>query len=109
MLIEVPDTGIRSLWDKLFLNAVAKEMRDKGLGRCDAKEAARAVIGKNSRTGQIPNEINSAHLVGHQDTQAATLIEFIAKSSQETWQGSGKAMWPLRWEPRQLTAVYGQI
>lgn len=46
MLIEVPDTGIRSLWDKLYFDAVVKRARKEGLDRRDAKEAARAVIGK---------------------------------------------------------------
>jgi hypothetical protein len=46
MLIEVPDTGIRPLWDKLFFDAVVKRARGEGLGRHDAKEAARAAIGQ---------------------------------------------------------------
>jgi hypothetical protein len=46
MLIEVPDTGIRSQWDKLYFDAVVKRARKDGLGRRDAKEVARAVIGQ---------------------------------------------------------------
>jgi hypothetical protein len=46
MLIEVPDTGIRALWDKLFFDAVVKLMRKDGLSRREAKEAARAAIGE---------------------------------------------------------------
>jgi hypothetical protein len=46
MLIEVPDTGIRTQWDKLFFDAVVKRMRKDGLSRGDAREAARASIGE---------------------------------------------------------------
>jgi hypothetical protein len=46
MLIEVPDTGIRALWDKLYFDAVVKRARKDGLGRRDAKEVARAAIGQ---------------------------------------------------------------
>jgi hypothetical protein len=46
MLIEVPDTGIRALWDKLYFDAVLKRARKDGLDRRGAKEAARAYIGQ---------------------------------------------------------------
>lgn len=46
MLIEVPDTGIRAQWDKLYFDAVVKRVRKDGLGRRDAKEIARAFIGQ---------------------------------------------------------------
>lgn len=46
MLIEVPDTGIRALWDRLYFDALVQRARKEGLGRRDAKVAARAVIGK---------------------------------------------------------------
>lgn len=46
MLVEVPDTGIRALWDKLFFDAVVKRARKDGLGRRDAKEVAQAAIGQ---------------------------------------------------------------
>jgi hypothetical protein len=46
MLLEVPDTGIRALWDKLYFDAVVKRARKDGLGRRDAKEVARAAIGQ---------------------------------------------------------------
>ena len=44
MLIEVPDTGIRPLWDKLYFGAVVKRARKDGLVHRDAKEVARAAI-----------------------------------------------------------------
>lgn len=44
MLVEVPDTGIRALWEKMHSNAVYKQARREGLGRWDAKEAARRYI-----------------------------------------------------------------
>ena len=46
MLIEVPDTGIRALWDKLFFDAVVRRARKDGLSRRDAKEVAQAAIGQ---------------------------------------------------------------
>jgi hypothetical protein len=46
MLIEVPDAGIRALWDKLYFDAVVNRARKDGLGRRDAKQVARAVIGR---------------------------------------------------------------
>jgi hypothetical protein len=46
MLIEVPDTGIRARWDKLYFDVVVKRARKEGLGRREAKEVARAVIGQ---------------------------------------------------------------
>jgi hypothetical protein len=46
MLIEVPDTGIRTQWDKLYFDAIFKRARKDGLGRRDAKEAARMFIGE---------------------------------------------------------------
>jgi hypothetical protein len=44
MLIEVPDTGIRAEWDKHYSDAVFKFARRDGLGRREAKEAARSYI-----------------------------------------------------------------
>jgi hypothetical protein len=46
MLIEVPDTGIRTRWDKLYFDAVVDRARKDGLSRRDAKEAARVFIGE---------------------------------------------------------------
>lgn len=46
MLIEVPDTGIRTLWDKLHFDAVVKRMRRNGLSRHAAKQAARTALGQ---------------------------------------------------------------
>ena len=46
MLIEVPDTGIRALWDKVYFDAVVKRARKDGLGRRDAKEVAQTYIGQ---------------------------------------------------------------
>ena len=57
MLIEVPDTGIRPYWDKLFFHSVVKSMRRGGLGRRDAREAARAV-----RRREIGREIGDRPL-----------------------------------------------
>jgi hypothetical protein len=46
MLIEVPDTGIRPRWDKLYFEAVVKRARKEGLLRRDAQDVARAAIGQ---------------------------------------------------------------
>ena len=46
MLIEVPDTGIRPQWDKLFFDAVVKQMKRGGLGRREAKKAAETAVGE---------------------------------------------------------------
>jgi hypothetical protein len=46
MLIEVPDTGVKAPWDKLYFDAMVKRARKDGLGRRDAKEVARAAIGQ---------------------------------------------------------------
>jgi hypothetical protein len=46
ILIEVQDTGIRPLWDRLYFDAIVKRARKDGLGRRDAKEVARAFIGQ---------------------------------------------------------------
>src|SRR5215211_2465303 len=44
IFVEVPDTGVRGHWDKLFHKRVAKHMRAKGLGRQQAKSAAAQAI-----------------------------------------------------------------
>jgi hypothetical protein len=44
VLMEIPDTGFGQVWDKLFLRSVVKRMRDAGLTRREAKEAAQSHI-----------------------------------------------------------------
>lgn len=46
MILEVPDTGFRAHWDKLYFDGVFKRMRKEGLGRSRAKEVARTYIEK---------------------------------------------------------------
>lgn len=46
MSIEIPDTGIRPRWDKLYLETVVKRTRKEGLRRRDAQNVARAAIGQ---------------------------------------------------------------
>ncbi len=46
MLIEVPDTGVRARWDKLYFDAILKRARKDGLDRRSAKDAARTYIGQ---------------------------------------------------------------
>lgn len=44
MIVEIPDTGFRPHWDKKYLACVTRRMRNEGLSRRDAKEAANAFI-----------------------------------------------------------------
>jgi hypothetical protein len=44
MIVEIPDTGVRELWEKTYHRHVAKRMRDKGLSRFQARRAAEEII-----------------------------------------------------------------
>jgi hypothetical protein len=44
MIVEIPDTGFRDYWDKLYLKSVVKSLRRSGMSRTDAKRAALAFI-----------------------------------------------------------------
>lgn len=46
MIIEVPDTGFRAHWDKLYRDAVIKYARGEGFNRATSKEIARSYIDK---------------------------------------------------------------
>jgi hypothetical protein len=46
MLIEVPDTGFRGHWDRLYFDAIFQHARRDGLSRSKAKEAAQTYIGQ---------------------------------------------------------------
>jgi hypothetical protein len=53
MLIEVPDTGFRAHWDKIYFAAIVKRMRKDGLDRRSAKDAARSYLHQLREFGQI--------------------------------------------------------
>ena len=53
IFVEVPDTGVRGHWDKLFHKRVAKHMRAKGLGRQQAKSAAAQAIQEMRAVGRF--------------------------------------------------------
>jgi hypothetical protein len=44
VIIEIPDTGFAEVWDELFFRAVVQRMRQQGLTRREAKQAARSYI-----------------------------------------------------------------
>ena len=44
IFVEVPNTGFRKKWNKLFHKRLAKDMRTKGLGNQQAKQAAADAI-----------------------------------------------------------------
>ncbi len=58
VLFEVPDTGFRRTWDKIFLKHTARALRDKGLARSRSKEAAREVIAVMRKTGEFRFPVN---------------------------------------------------
>ena len=44
VIVEVPATGFRKFWDKIYLRHATAEMRQRGLNRADAKRAAKQAI-----------------------------------------------------------------
>lgn len=46
LLIEVPETGFRQYWDKLYRDSVIKRMRKEGLSRSAAKAASQSYVEK---------------------------------------------------------------
>lgn len=61
VIIEIPDTGFRPIWGKLFFKAVTQEMRKQGLDRHRAKRAAEMAIEELRKSGQfrVPTLKNS--------------------------------------------------
>jgi len=53
VIVEVPDTGFRAVWDKLYLGHVVGHMRACGLGRQQAKRAATQMIEEIRRLSQF--------------------------------------------------------
>ncbi|MNS21171.1 hypothetical protein D3C72_529280 [compost metagenome] len=46
IIVEVADTGFRSMWDRIFLTHTAAKLRRKGLSRMDAKRGAKEVVAR---------------------------------------------------------------
>jgi hypothetical protein len=44
LILEIPDTGFSRTWDGLLRKSVVKRMREAGLSRREAKDAARLII-----------------------------------------------------------------
>jgi hypothetical protein len=44
IIVELPDTGYREVWDKLFQKHLTKHFRMEGLGRSDSRRAAESAI-----------------------------------------------------------------
>jgi len=44
VIVEIPDTGFAGVWNEIFFRAVVQRMRQEGLTRREAKQAARLYI-----------------------------------------------------------------
>jgi hypothetical protein len=53
IIVEVPDTGFRPTWDKIFLKHTTAVLREHGLTRSRAKVAARDAIQLMRQTGEF--------------------------------------------------------
>jgi hypothetical protein len=57
VIVEIPDTGFRVIWDKLYLKFTERKFREMGLTRKDARNAAGEAIAKLREFGsfRMPN------------------------------------------------------
>jgi hypothetical protein len=53
IFVEVPDTGFRERWEKLFHKRLAKNMKSKGLGSQEARQAAAKAIEAMRTVGRL--------------------------------------------------------
>jgi hypothetical protein len=53
VIIEIPDTGYREIWNKKWHKRVAREMKREGLGRQQAKRAATLFIDELRNVGGV--------------------------------------------------------
>lgn len=44
VILEIPDTGFRRIWDKIYYRYTMTQLRERGLNRADAKQAARQAV-----------------------------------------------------------------
>jgi hypothetical protein len=53
VIVEIVNTGFQQTWDKLWFQRMVKGMKNNGLGRQQAKRAARQYIDELRNFGQI--------------------------------------------------------
>lgn len=53
VIVEVPDTGFRLHWDKIYLKSVVDKLRRSGLTRSEARKAASEVVSRIRDIGQF--------------------------------------------------------
>ncbi|MES1985897.1 MAG: hypothetical protein V4461_13180 [Pseudomonadota bacterium] len=53
IVMEAPDTGFRPIWDKIFHKHTMKMLKERGLGRAQAKTAAHEAIALMRKTGEF--------------------------------------------------------
>ncbi|MGA9109745.1 MAG: hypothetical protein WB290_05550 [Smithella sp.] len=53
IIIEIPDTGFLKTWDQLFHSKIMNDMRNNGLGRHQAKNAATMFINELRKFGKL--------------------------------------------------------
>lgn len=51
VILEVPETGFRSVWDKIYWQHTTAKMRERGLNRADAKRLAKQSIDEMRKFG----------------------------------------------------------
>jgi hypothetical protein len=52
ILVEIPDTGVREIWNNMFKKETIRKMRADGLNRADAKRAAQQFIDEWRKFGR---------------------------------------------------------
>lgn len=53
VIVEIPDTGFRAMWDKMYLEFTVRALRERGLSRQRARVAAREVIEQLREFGEF--------------------------------------------------------
>lgn len=53
LLVEIPDVGVRPIWNKIFFDAMVKRARKDGIGRGKSREVARTYIAKLRELAQL--------------------------------------------------------
>ncbi|HET6892092.1 MAG TPA: hypothetical protein VFH31_13395 [Pyrinomonadaceae bacterium] len=53
VLVEIPDTGFRKVWDHIFHQHIVDHMKSRGLPRRDAKRAASQYLEEWQKFGQL--------------------------------------------------------
>ncbi|ARQ61134.1 UNVERIFIED_ORG: hypothetical protein GGE64_001207 [Rhizobium etli] len=53
VIVEIPDTGFRSYWEKIYLKSVFGQLRKSGLTRAEAQKAASDVVSRMREIGNF--------------------------------------------------------